>query len=490
MRPRSERGILVGHAMGASAYIIHLPRMNKVVTSSTVVFDEIPTEIPFLTERPAHWTSPAPGVDDAAPVVAEEFSLEMADNNSLGQPRNSAFDGRDIPRPPAITSGNREVNDNQESTSAEEVVNISEGDRETVIRVGNDQLGTMFMDEDYTDHPDASVDSSNFALCMLANTGITVKEAMGGPDAEKWKDAIKLEDQGLDNLKVITREECPVGIRPLNTKYVLTKKRDPEGTVEHFKARRIVQGFHQVYGRDFLENFSPVVGFDTMRVVLKLAVNHVWELGSLDFTQAYLNAPLQETIYVKNLDGSTGGLNKALYGLKQAGYEWNKTLKEHILKRKCWEISQNDSCLLYAHSQGKIAIIATYVDDLLVTGSWQEEIEGIQGHVLDKFIGTVQLEPRSFLKLETRRNREGLLLHQSEYCRSIIDIVYQGPTRRVYVPLEKGADLTSRNEGENKLGFDKHPFRQIMGRLMYLAHMSRPDISNSVQEADRCMTRA
>ncbi len=38
----------------------------------------------------------------------------------------------------------------------------------------------------------------------------------------------------------------------------------------------------------------------------------------MDFTQAYLNAPLKETIYVKNFDGSTGRLNKALYGLNQA----------------------------------------------------------------------------------------------------------------------------------------------------------------------------
>ncbi len=59
MRPRSERGILVGHAMGASAYLIHLPRLNKTVTSSAVTFDDIPTEEPFLTGRPDPWISPA-----------------------------------------------------------------------------------------------------------------------------------------------------------------------------------------------------------------------------------------------------------------------------------------------------------------------------------------------------------------------------------------------------------------------------------------------
>ncbi len=100
MRPRSERGILVGHAMGASAYLIYLPKMNKVVTSSAVVFNEIPTEIPFMSGRPEHWTSPAPGIDDAAPVEAEELSAETTcDDMPEGQPKGSAFDGRDIPRP-------------------------------------------------------------------------------------------------------------------------------------------------------------------------------------------------------------------------------------------------------------------------------------------------------------------------------------------------------------------------------------------------------
>ncbi len=63
MRPSSEKGILVGHDMGISAYIVFLPRINKTVTSSAVVFDDFPIEVPFPSERPAHWTSPAPGVE-------------------------------------------------------------------------------------------------------------------------------------------------------------------------------------------------------------------------------------------------------------------------------------------------------------------------------------------------------------------------------------------------------------------------------------------
>ncbi len=100
MRPRSERGILIGYDMGVSAYVVELPRLKKVVTSSVVAFDDIPTEIPFMSGRPEYWMSPAPGIDDAALVTAEETAVKTSsDDLEQVRARNSTFDGRDIPRP-------------------------------------------------------------------------------------------------------------------------------------------------------------------------------------------------------------------------------------------------------------------------------------------------------------------------------------------------------------------------------------------------------
>ncbi len=116
----------------------------------------------------------------------------------------------------------------------------------------------------------------------------------------------------------------------------------------------------------------------------------------------------------------------------------------------------------------------------------------IQSHLLSKFSGTVEMELQTFLKLEIDRNGGELIFHQSNYCRSIVEMVYQGAARPVYVPLDREADLNSRKEGEEQLNLSEYPFRQVMGKLMYLAHMSRPDMSNSVrglgqQMHDPCM---
>ncbi len=215
MRPRSERGILLGHAMGASAYVVHLPRLNKIVTSSAVAFDDIPSEVPFLVDRPDHWISPAHGIDDAISVAETEMVADVPNNEVQdGQSRNSAFDGRDIPRP--RMNSRRDVSPDKpvemREESAEEVEHPERTKKSTQDPnrgVIQDQLSTMFEDSD---------EECNFTLFMLADTGITIKDAMDGPDAKKWKDTIELEDQGLEDLKVITRGEYRVGIRPLNTK--------------------------------------------------------------------------------------------------------------------------------------------------------------------------------------------------------------------------------------------------------------------------------
>ncbi len=43
----------------------------------------------------------------------------------------------------------------------------------------------MYIGENLTNDPDVSVEGSDFAFCMSANTGVAMEEAMAGPDAER-----------------------------------------------------------------------------------------------------------------------------------------------------------------------------------------------------------------------------------------------------------------------------------------------------------------
>ncbi len=151
--------------------------------------------------------------------------------------------------------------------SAEEVKHPEPTEKST-----QDQLSTMFVDSD---------EECNLAQCMLADSGITVEDAIKSTDVDSWKAAIEKEDRGLEKKGVLSTQECPAKAKPLKTKYILTKKKAPDGSIIKFKARRVVQGFHQKYGRDFIETFCPVVGFDALRVIYKMMIEHKWQYNTM-----------------------------------------------------------------------------------------------------------------------------------------------------------------------------------------------------------------
>ncbi len=223
MRPRAERGVLVGHASGAAAYMVHLPRLDKVVTSSAVNFDDIPASVPFLSQRPDHWESPTPGVDDASHL--EEGIQPEEDVRIPVQDHHSIFDGRDIQRPkstdkmtPPETSTENEDHTKMEE-DMEQIEHPQAIERNSVCR---DQLLDLFGNEDEAD---------SFTCCMLADSSITVEEALASSEAEEWQDAIASEERGLNEKGVLVKTPCPENIRPLKTRYILTKKLGPDGSI-------------------------------------------------------------------------------------------------------------------------------------------------------------------------------------------------------------------------------------------------------------------
>jgi len=86
-----------------------------------------------------------------------------------------------------------------------------------------------------------------------------------------------------------------------------------------------VEGFTQCTGTDYTDIYSPVVYFETIRLMLGLATLEKWHITGLDVRNAYLYEELDEEIYMKQPEGFTKDpnivlrLQHAIYGLKQAG---------------------------------------------------------------------------------------------------------------------------------------------------------------------------
>ena len=111
----------------------------------------------------------------------------------------------------------------------------------------------------------------------------------------------------------------------------------------------------------------------------------------MDVNTAYLNANLQEPIYMCQLPGYNEGtqdsillLKKCLYGLKQSGREWYKCLCR-VLVSIGFKKSSSDAAVFCRHIRGNYAIIAAAVDDLTITAPTDAILFGVKEDLIKAF---------------------------------------------------------------------------------------------------------
>ena len=164
----------------------------------------------------------------------------------------------------------------------------------------------------------------------------TVKEALSGADKEKWKAVMDRELQSIEKNEVWELESTlPKGKKAIGTKWVFKRKLNADGEVERYKARLVTLGYSQQHGADYDDTFCPVVRFESVRMLIVIAVQLGLKLHQMDITAAFLNGDLKEDVYLSppeglGVNGSRGKvfckLKKSLYGLRQSPRCWNSTL--------------------------------------------------------------------------------------------------------------------------------------------------------------------
>lgn len=329
------------------------------------------------------------------------------------------------------------------------------------------------------------------------------KQAITCKESKAWLYAIAKEVDQVVVKQVFVPCCAPKGRKLLSSRWVFRIKIGADGQVADHKARVVVRGFEQVPGLDFGDDITAsVVRADSIRVLLILCAVFDMELEQLDFKSAFLNAEMDEDVFILPPQGfehliSTAGhnafrLNKSLYGLKQAPLRWYETAVELFVSLG-YIVGVIDKCVFYKHffialdgkQERATIMLSLYVDDTLVVfnnlarSTWELDKAAIAATFDIKDLG----EAKWILNMLITRNREArtVSLSQEVYVKSIVERF--GLSESNPCPTPCIVDRLTPQEikhDEVLVAAGKKYYQSMVGSLMYAAVTTRPDISYAV----------
>nr|GEY78160.1 hypothetical protein [Tanacetum cinerariifolium] len=118
--------------------------------------------------------------------------------------------------------------------------------------------------------------------------------------------------------------DCPKGVRPIGTKWVLKNKKDERGIVIRNKARLVAQGHTQEEEIDYDEVFAHVAGIEAIRLFLSYVSFMGFTVYQMDVKSAFLYVYVMQPPGFQDLEfpARVYKVEKAIYGLHQAPRAW------------------------------------------------------------------------------------------------------------------------------------------------------------------------
>ena len=267
----------------------------------------------------------------------------------------------------------------------------------------------------------------------------------------------------------------------LPTTWRFTYKPDPDGYITKFKARLCARGDLQLGVNK--QDVAAITGaYKTFCMLMALVAAFDLNVIQLDAVNAFINADLDEDIYISCPDGYKEAgrdiclkLRKALYGLRKSPKLW--FIEFSTALRKLGLTPVPDEPCLFIHPT-KLIIVFFYVDDILLMSSpsLNSELEELCRNLMEMYEMRRMDEFKSFLNTTVVRDRlnRRLWLSQHQYIEKLVAIYHQEFAPTTHTPLS-GQDL-QQYEGE---ATPKQiiAYQRRVGSIIYPASTSRPDIA-------------
>ena len=346
------------------------------------------------------------------------------------------------------------------------------------------------------DYSAAAANARGFGLTALgAHIGMapipkSLSSAFRSLEREQWRKVVHSERDSLHSKQVFGPPvPLPPGKRALRLHYVLDRKYNKDGSVKKRKARAVVDGSQHVSGTDFTEVFAPCIRFTSLRVLLSLVAAFGLKTANFDCKTAYLNAGVEEEIYVAALPlfpdkapdpahvGKVCRLQRALYGLKQAGRQWYLKFRD-TMKSLGFKQSDADPGIYIRIKNHEIeTIVAVYVDDIICAGHGDSWIIPLYDELSQHFEITYDGEADWCLGMGIDYNDDGSVkIHQTKY----IDDMLKNFNMEKANPQDTPMALSYKDDAESPPLSSNTPYTSLVGSLNYASVCTRPDISFAV----------
>lgn len=489
---RAREGVFLGFPDNQKGSLIYIPATKRIVVSKDVIFDE--QVFPFRSSQKQesfpqeHETIEVEEIGTEA-YIADTPRLEEADEEVLRELRTVTEVPRDPPEGtlPDLPHDLPEPGDDMAPNGFKE----SEPDSATRTRYGR----TIKAPNQFW--MTATNSTAAISLAAIENEVIkardiyepvTYEDAMRCEDAAEWQESILREVNTLlanDTFEIVSKNTVPQGRKIVKSKWVFKNKKDKSGNLLSHKTRLVAKGFTEIPGVDYFEIFHPVGQGQTFRLLVAKSAKQGRKLYHVDIKGAFLHATLDEEIYLELPKGTGLGegnnpvivkLKKSLYGLKQAGRDWFLALSA-VLRDIGFQQSPVDPCLLWHPRHDTYVMV--YVDDLLISVQEEKSFKWFVSEVSKKFeVGSA--EPAQWY-LGIRINQQGgvITLDQRAGVEDLIHKYGMQDCNTVTTPAVPNSKLEQAKPGEPET---HHPYRSLVGALLFLSVHTRPDIQYAVNE--------
>jgi hypothetical protein len=282
----------------------------------------------------------------------------------------------------------------------------------------------------------------------------------------------------------------PKGRRAIRNVWVHKLKHGPSGEFLRAKSRICPWVFEQIPFLDYDPDkvAAATLNMESCAIFLAITVERDMITILVDVDGAFQIPECEEDLYtefpegMEKIPGKVIKLVHSLNGTKQAAFNWH-VLAHQLLTDLGYIGTVSDPCLYFKWTDNKLSLVALYVDDFRCASELQSELDNLVEYFRKQY--DIKIQPASWwlgMKVDHDIEAGTLKISHEQYIKDALEQFRMTDCKPLSTPAEPNSKLIKTPEGESDPESLKFPYREAVGKLLWLARSSRPDILYAVNQ--------